>query len=60
MRKLIMWNISAPDGFEGKQNWDLPFHDATLNIKIFLIRKLMVKNLYSNFFSKRINILLPI
>jgi dihydrofolate reductase len=28
MRKLIMWNIITLDGyFEGKQNWDLPFHN---------------------------------
>ena len=28
MRKLIMWNIMTLDGyFEGKQNWDLSFHD---------------------------------
>lgn len=27
MRKFIMWNIITLDGyFEGKQNWDLPFH----------------------------------
>jgi len=29
MRKLIMWNIITLDGyFEGKQNWDLSFHEA--------------------------------
>jgi dihydrofolate reductase len=29
MRKLIMWNIITLDGyFEGKQNWDLSFHDV--------------------------------
>jgi dihydrofolate reductase len=29
MRKLIMWNIISLDGyFEGKQNWDLDFHDT--------------------------------
>ena len=28
MRKLIMWNIITLDGyFEGKQNWELPFHE---------------------------------
>ncbi len=28
MRKLIMWNIMTLDGyFEGKQNWDLDFHE---------------------------------
>lgn len=28
MKKLIMWNIITLDGyFEGKQNWDLPFHN---------------------------------
>jgi dihydrofolate reductase len=28
MRKLIMWNIMTLDGyFEGKQNWDLSFHE---------------------------------
>lgn len=28
MRKLIMWNIITLDGyFEGKQNWDLSFHE---------------------------------
>lgn len=29
MRKLIMWNVITLDGyFEGKQNWDLSFHDT--------------------------------
>ncbi len=29
MRKLIMWNIITLDGyFEGKENWDLPFHNV--------------------------------
>jgi dihydrofolate reductase len=29
MRKLIMWNIITLDGyFEGKTNWDLPFHEV--------------------------------
>jgi len=29
MRKLIMWNFITLDGyFEGKQNWDLSFHDT--------------------------------
>lgn len=29
MRKLIMWNIITLDGyFEGKQSWDLSFHEA--------------------------------
>lgn len=29
MRKLIMWNIMTIDGcFEGKQYWDLSFHNA--------------------------------
>lgn len=29
MRKLIMWNIITLDGyFEGKQNWDLSFHET--------------------------------
>jgi dihydrofolate reductase len=29
MRKLIMWNIVTLDGcFEGKQNWDLSFHNV--------------------------------
>ncbi|HSD62299.1 MAG TPA: dihydrofolate reductase family protein [Ignavibacteriaceae bacterium] len=29
MRKLIMWNLITLDGyFEGKQNWDLSFHEA--------------------------------
>ncbi len=29
MRKLIMWNIITLDGcFEGKQNWDLSFHNV--------------------------------
>lgn len=29
MRKLIMWNVITLDGyFEGKQNWDLPFHEV--------------------------------
>lgn len=28
MRKLIMWNVITLDGyFEGKRNWDLPFHE---------------------------------
>ena len=28
MRKLIMWNVITLDGyFEGKENWDLPFHE---------------------------------
>lgn len=29
MRKLIMWNIITLDGyFEGKQHWELPFHEV--------------------------------
>jgi dihydrofolate reductase len=29
MRKLIMWNVITLDGyFEGKQNWDLSFHET--------------------------------
>jgi dihydrofolate reductase len=29
MRKLIMWNVITLDGyFEGKQNWDLDFHNV--------------------------------
>lgn len=29
MRKLIMWNVMTLDGyFEGKENWDLSFHNA--------------------------------
>ena len=29
MRKLIMWNVMTLDGyFEGKQNWDLSFHEV--------------------------------
>lgn len=29
MRKLIMWNVITLDGyFEGKENWDLSFHEA--------------------------------
>ncbi len=29
MRKLIMWNVIPLDGyFEGKQNWDLSFHNV--------------------------------
>lgn len=29
MRKLIMWNLMTLDGyFEGKQNWDLEFHNT--------------------------------
>lgn len=30
MRKLIMWNVITLDGyFEGKENWDLSFHEVT-------------------------------
>lgn len=29
MRKLIMWNVITLDGyFEGKENWDLSFHEV--------------------------------
>ncbi len=45
MRKLIMWNIITLDGyFEGKQNWDLPFH---LMIWGKELEKLSIEQLYS-------------
>ncbi|CAN5237662.1 dihydrofolate reductase family protein [soil metagenome] len=45
MRKLIMWNIITLDGcFEGKQNWDLPFHDVVWGKDL---EKLSIEQLHS-------------
>lgn len=38
MRKLIMWNIITLDGyFEGKQNWDLSFHETVWGKELELL-----------------------
>lgn len=45
MRKLIMWNIITLDGyFEGKENWDLSFHDAVWGKDL---EKLSIEQLHS-------------
>ncbi len=45
MRKLIMWNIITLDGyFEGKQNWDLPFHELVWGPEL---EKLSLEQLHS-------------
>ena len=45
MRKLIMWNIITLDGyFEGKQNWDLPFHLTVWGPEL---EKLSIEQLHS-------------
>lgn len=45
MRKLIMWNIITLDGyFEGKQNWDLSFHEKIWGPEL---EKLSIEQLHS-------------
>ncbi|RJP62211.1 MAG: dihydrofolate reductase [Ignavibacteriales bacterium] len=45
MRRLIMWNIITLDGyFEGKQNWDLPFHELVWGQEL---EKLSLEQLHS-------------
>ncbi|MBK9096520.1 MAG: dihydrofolate reductase [bacterium] len=45
MRKLIMWNIVTLDGyFEGKQNWDLSFHEKIWGSEL---EKLSLEQLHS-------------
>jgi len=45
MRKLIMWNIITLDGyFEGKQKWDLSFHNAIWGQEL---EKLSIEQLHS-------------
>ena len=45
MRKLIMWNIITLDGyFEGKHNWDLPFHKVMWGHEL---EKLSLEQLHS-------------
>jgi len=45
MRKLIMWNIITLDGyFEGKENWDLPFHNLVWGEEL---EKLSIEQLHS-------------
>lgn len=45
MRKLIMWNIITLDGyFEGKQNWDLSFHEVIWGSEL---EKLSLEQLHS-------------
>ena len=45
MRKLIMWNFITLDGyFEGKQNWDLSFHNAVWGPEL---EKLSLEQLHS-------------
>ena len=45
MRKLIMWNIITLDGyFEGKQNWDLSFHEKIWGSEL---EKLSLEQLHS-------------
>lgn len=45
MRKLIMWNFITLDGyFEGKQNWDLSFHDTVWGKEL---EKLSLEQLHS-------------
>lgn len=45
MRKLIMWNVMTLDGyFEGKQNWDLEFHNAVWGKDL---EKLSIEQLHS-------------
>jgi dihydrofolate reductase len=45
MRKLIMWNIITLDGyFEGKQNWDLSFHEVVWGPEL---EKLSLEQLHS-------------
>lgn len=45
MRKLIMWNIITLDGyFEGKQNWELPFHELVWGEEL---EKLSLEQLHS-------------
>jgi len=45
MRKLIMWNIITLDGyFEGKENWELPFHNLVWGEEL---EKLSIEQLHS-------------
>ena len=45
MRKLIMWNVITLDGyFEGKQNWDLSFHEVIWGLEL---EKLSLEQLHS-------------
>lgn len=45
MRKLIMWNVITLDGyFEGKQNWDLSFHELIWGPEL---EKLSLEQLHS-------------
>ncbi len=45
MRKLIMWNIMTIDGyFEGKQNWDLSFHEVIWGKEL---QKLSIEQLHA-------------
>ena len=45
MRKLIMWNVMTLDGyFEGKQNWDLSFHEVIWGPEL---EKLSLEQLHS-------------
>ncbi len=45
MRKLLMWNIITLDGyFEGKENWDLPFHNLVWGEEL---EKLSIEQLHS-------------
>lgn len=45
MRKLIMWNIITLDGyFEGKENWDLSFHETVWGEEL---EKLSIEQLHS-------------
>jgi len=45
MRKLIMWNVMTLDGyFEGKQNWDLSFHNLVWGKEL---EKISIKQLNS-------------
>lgn len=45
MRKLIMWNVMTLDGyFEGKQNWDLSFHELVWGEEL---EKLSIEQLHS-------------
>ena len=45
MRKLIMWNVITLDGyFEGKQNWDLSFHNVVWGQEL---EKLSIEQLQS-------------